>query len=193
MKSFDTTNVQESYSGGESKHIPAGGYVARIMKVTDVPLDTTTNKGDYLKIEFDIAEGEYAGYYSELFMRFGKWRGNAIASYKETALPIFKGFYRSVEDANPNYTWNWIEQTLVGKLVGVVLGDEEYFNSFNNTIGTAVKHRGWCKVQDVRDGKVKAPKLRPMSESDKAKAERAGATTSAGATVISGADAELPF
>lgn len=192
MKSIDTTNVTESYSGSSNdKRIPAGGYVARIMKVTDVPLDPTTGRGDYLKIEFDIAEGEFAGYYSCNFMQYGKWRGNAIASYKETALPIFKGFYKAVEAANPGYTWNWIEQTLVGKLVGVVLGEEEYFNTYNNTVSTTIKQRGWCKVQDVRDGKVKAPKLRPMNDSDKAKAARAGATTNEGATVVVSDD--IPF
>lgn len=193
MKTMDTSNVQESYSGGDSKRLPAGGYVARIMKVEDVPLDPATDKGDYLKITFDIAEGDFAGYFSESFMRYGKWRGNAIASYKEKALPMFKGFYRSVEEANQGYKWAWAEQTLVGKLVGVVMGEEEYYNKNTNEVATTVKHRGWCKVQDVREDKIKAPKLRPMSDRDKQRAQELGATTASGATVVDMPDSELPF
>ena len=186
ISNFDQTKA--TYSGESSPRIPAGAYVARITEVKDVPLDPETGKGQYLAINFDIAEGQYTGYYAEQFTRWGgNWHGTARASYKDKAAGMFKGLTSAVEEANPGYTWEWAEQTLVGKLVGVTLGEEEYWNKKTNQISTVVRQRGWCKVQDVRDGKVQTPKLRTLSDEEKAKFGVANAVP------VADADDELPF
>lgn len=170
MKPIPNFNqAKASYSGASSPRIPAGAYVARITEVKDVPLDPATGKGQYLVINFDIAEGQYTGYYADQFTRWGgSWRGVARASYKDKALNMFKGLTSAVEEANPGYQWEWDEQTLVGKKVGVTLGEEEYWNKSTNQLSTIVRQRGWCKVQDVHDGKVQTPKLRTLSDAEKA-------------------------
>lgn len=38
----------------------------------------------------------------------------------------FKTFTTSIEKSNPGYTWNWQEDTLVGKKFGGVFGYEEF-------------------------------------------------------------------
>ena len=58
-------NVQAS--SGEFARPTAGGYICKIMDVEDVPMDANTGKGDYLRIEYDIANGDFAGYFKKQF------------------------------------------------------------------------------------------------------------------------------
>ena len=53
-------NVQAT--NGEFVRPTAGGYCVEILSVKDVPLDVSTQKGDYLKIDYDICHGEFEGY-----------------------------------------------------------------------------------------------------------------------------------
>ena len=55
-------NVQAS--SGEFARPTAGGYICLITNVEDVPMNAQ-GKGDYLRIEYDIADGEFKGYYKE--------------------------------------------------------------------------------------------------------------------------------
>ena len=118
-------NVQAST--GEFSRPTAGGYCVEILAVKDVPMDANTGKGDYLKIEYDICYGDFAGYYSKQHERFGgDWFASFIKSYKEKALGMFKHFTNCVEESNAGYKWNWDEKSLVHKYIGVTLQEEEY-------------------------------------------------------------------
>ena len=55
-----------------------------------------------------------------------------------TTNPKFKGLITSVEESNGSFKFNWDEQTLVGKKVGIVFREEE-FRDDKNVIRTAVK------------------------------------------------------
>lgn len=118
-------NVQESTS---FKRLEPNAYVCKIMNVLDV------SEKEYLKVSFDIAEGENKGYFSKLFKedtrQDKKWpaAGSFIRSYKEKALPMFKGFTNALEKSNKNYTWDWDESKLKGKTIVLIIGDEEYLN-----------------------------------------------------------------
>lgn len=126
MKKIDLTNVSENTD--RAKLIP-GGYICKILQAQDVPL-ADNGKGDYLKIDFDIAEGKFKDYFNNLYELFGSWpyEGSFIKSYKEKALPFFKGFITAIENSNPKYKWKDDEKTLSGKLIGLVLGEEEYIS-----------------------------------------------------------------
>lgn len=123
-------NYSDAYNGVEAcetssqaNRLPVGGYVVKILGVENV------EDKQYLKIRYDITEGNYKGYYGEKFGKFGgNWQGILVRSYKESAMSYFKGFTTSVEKSNIGYKWNWDEQSLVGKLVGIVYGEEEYEN-----------------------------------------------------------------
>ena len=103
-------NIQAS--SGEFARPGNGGYILEIVNVTDVPFDASTGKGDYLRIDYDIAQGDFKGYYTKQNERFGggKWFANVIKSYKEKALGMFKHFTNCVEESNPGFKWNWQEQ-----------------------------------------------------------------------------------
>lgn len=154
-------NVQATT--GEFNKLPAGGYICRITLADDVPLDTNTGKGDYLKIEFDVASGEYKGYFEKQYERFNSfWGGSFIRSYKEKALGMFKHFTNCIEESNAGYMWAWDEKTLQGKYVGLVIGYEEYVNGSGET-----KERLYVKdvktVGQIKQGDFKVPELKKLA------------------------------
>lgn len=127
MKKIDMTNVQEA---GEFKRPGAGAYICGITKVEDV------SDKEYLKVTYDIIDGEFKGYYKEMRENNPEWAwaGAYVKSYKTAALPMFKRFCTAVSRSNGNFvfdgnTVNADEQTLVGKKIGLLFGEEEYYGN----------------------------------------------------------------
>ena len=127
MKKVDLTNVQEA---GEYKRPGAGAYICGIVKAEDVA------DKEYLKITYDIIEGEFKGYYKEMRENNPEWTwaGAYVKSYKSAALPMFKRFCTAVSRSNGNFvfdgnTVNADESTLKGKKIGLLLGEEEYYGN----------------------------------------------------------------
>lgn len=148
-------NVQAS--SGEFARPTAGGYVCKIVYVEDIPLDPNTNKGDYLRIEYDIADGDFKGYYKEQFDKWGgNWIASLIRSYKEKAQGMFKHFTNCIEQSNAGYEWDWNEKGLIGKVVGFVLGEEEYKNSAGE-IKTKLTVNQVKTVEEIKNGDFKVP------------------------------------
>ena len=149
IKDFDKVEVP-----GEFERIPAGGYVVRITDVIDKP------NLAYLLITYDIAEGEYKGHYEKtdadhIFLH------QFIRSYKPTAVGMFKAFTNAVEASNDGFVWNWDEKTLKGKLVGIILGEEEYENN-RGEIKNGLKVRACRPVDVIREGNYKIPEPKKL-------------------------------
>lgn len=155
MKKVDLTNVQES---GEFKRLPAGAYNCIIRKVEDFP------DKEYLCVTYDIAEGEYAGYYDDMRKNHPDWGniGLLYKSYKPKALPMFKRFCSAVSKSNGKYVFdggsiNSDEQTLAGKRIGLVLGEEQYYTN-SGDLKTRLYVNRECAVADLEDQKL--PKVK---------------------------------
>lgn len=178
-------NVQAS--SGEYAKPKAGGYIIKILDVNDVTIDPATGKGDYLKIDYDIADGEFAGYYKEQNSRWGgDWYANFIRSYKEKALGMFKHFINCVEQSNDGFVWDWNEKELIGKRVGVVLQEEEYHKR-DGSIGSRLKVNSVKTVHQIESGSFKIPTTKLAEELPSSPA----AKNEPDFEVI--ADEELPF
>ncbi len=119
MRDFNLDNVEiMDGSTTSSFNVPAGGYLIKITSVEDI------EEKEYLKFTYDIYFGEHKGFFAN-----SKYPPQFIKSYKETALGFFKGFVTAVENTNTktNYKFNQYKlQELVGKIVGAVIGLEEY-------------------------------------------------------------------
>ncbi|MBO5005416.1 MAG: hypothetical protein J6D03_09340, partial [Clostridia bacterium] len=108
----------EAQSFGEFETLPAGGYKCLIKKVV---CEKSQNGKEFLKIGFDIAEGQYKDFYQRKFendtREDKKWSGIWVLfteGYNPgTTNPKFKGLITSVEASNPNFKFNFDEQTLV--------------------------------------------------------------------------------
>lgn len=117
IENYDLIN-----EAGELKKLPAGPQICRIVEVLDVP------DKEYLDVYFDIADGEFKGYFKTLQDNTGKNYGRITRSYKSSALPFFKAFITAVEKSNPGYKWDWNERGLSGRLCVVNFRDEEYLS-----------------------------------------------------------------
>ena len=155
MKALDLTNVTAT-QGGEFPRVTAGGYVIGIVAVEDVP------EKEYLKITYDIAEGELKNYYYEMKQRTGYDLPCFYKSYKGKALGFFKAFIDAVTASNPGYTWNNDERTLCRKLVGCVLREEEYRNR-DGEIKVSLKPDVFYPAADIRAGKFDVPPKKTLA------------------------------
>jgi len=133
---YDTTKVNDF-----GERLKLGGH---ICKVLEAKVESGTSKKDgkpyeMLAIKFDIEEpDEQAGFYNKKFVEAArtdpmtaKWKGYYRLSVpndnsEDFIKKTFKTFITSVEKSNPGYTWNWQEDTLVGKKFGGVFGYEEF-------------------------------------------------------------------
>lgn len=146
--------------------LEAGGYVMIITNVEDVPMNELTGKGDYLTIEYDIAEGPYKDYYQSMFSSLGFWGGHFIRSYKPKALGMFKAFIKELRTDNPDFKWNDDaendEKTMIGCKFGAVLGEEEY----RGNDGSLKKRLNVAKivtVSDIRNKNYTVPEPKTLS------------------------------
>ena len=154
-------NVQANT--GDFSRPTAGGYICKIIDVEDVPLNEQ-GKGNYLKIFYDVADGEFKEFYSEQFKKFGgDWYATFIRSYKEKALGMFKHFMNCAEQSNAGYDWDWNEKGLIGKVVGLVLGEEEYKNNAGE-IKTKLTVKNIATVEDIKNGNFKIPAPKKLVE-----------------------------
>lgn len=160
--------------GGSFKRLMPGGYVVKILDVTDFP------EKEYLKVSFDVCEGKDKDFFANEYKndtREGKrWpnAGSFIRSYKERALPMLKGFTTAVENSNKGYVWDFDEKKLKGKVVGLVLGDEEFVTN-SGKVRTRTYVAAVRSVDAIRDGNFDVPELKKL---DASKVATAAATTS---------------
>lgn len=144
-------------STDEFKKLPPGGYICAILSAEDVP------KKEYIKIVYDIAAGEYADYYSDDWGKDNLWAHTIYRSYKESAAGMFKAFINAIEESNKGYKWNFDEKTLKGKLIGIVLGEEEYIGN-DGSVKTRLKDRSTKSVRDIEENRFRIPKIKKLEE-----------------------------
>lgn len=169
MKSIDLSNVKES---GNFERPTPGAYICTITNVEDIPLNPDTGKGDYLRIFYDIAEGDFKGYYKQMREDHPDWAtaGSYIRSYKPTALGMFKHFCSSVTKSNPGYVFDGNthadETTLKGKKIGLIFQEEEYYGNDGNK-KTRLIIKSEFPVDEI--AKQKVPALKALKEDNDTK------------------------
>lgn len=140
-----------------------GGYVLGVYSVEDVP------EKEYIVVNYDFAEGDLRGYYSDMAKTFGNWSGRLIRSYKPKALPFFKQFKEALEASNSGYHFDELNlQAMRGKLFGAVLAEEEYVNR-DGQVKTSLRVQKVCSVQDIKSGNFTVPDVKKLSEAQLAK------------------------
>lgn len=157
----------EAQTGGDFQRLPAGGYVCRIISATD----HSTEEKPYLDIVYDVAEGDYAGYYSDEWGKENTWAHSVRWYYTKAALGMFKGNLKNVDESNGtsfevSAQTGIDERKLAGCLIGMIIGYEEY-ESNDGSIKTRIRVRSTRPVAQIRDGRFKMPELKKLaSEAD---------------------------
>ena len=159
------SNWNKVQTSGDYKSLEPGGYIIKMESVTN------NEAKQYLDIIYDIAEGPEKGRYSDDWGKEHPYAHKFIRSYKENALGMFKGFVKAVDasngtnfDAQAETGIN--EKELVGKIVGVVIGQEEYLNDMGD-IKLRLTVRNVKSAQDIRDGKYNIPDVKKLKDSIK--------------------------
>lgn len=156
MKKLNLDGVQEFK---DFKAPKAGGYVCGILKVEDVP------EKEYLKIYYDIAEGEFKKYYTNLVKEVERVKDIPFffASYKDTALKFFKGTITAVEKSNKGFVWKDNEKDLVNKKIGLVLYEEEYIKS-DGSVGSSLRVDKAHSVEAITNGDFEVPERKCVAQ-----------------------------
>ena len=165
MNNINWDDIQEQQPGEFDQPAP-GAYIAHIINVDDL------EDKQYLRIEWDFHEGQYKGSNAETFNRAGFWPIALIRSYKPKALGFFKAFKTSVEASNKGYAFDCANPGgLAGKLMGVVLGEEEYLNGKGE-----VRKRLYVyqvrSVKAIQTGDFKVPELKRLAPTQADKPEQ---------------------
>lgn len=166
-------NWNEVKEFSDRQQLPLDAYVCKVKKVAI----QNNQYGDQLCILFDIVEGEFSGFFNEEYKNNTydnkKWKGvlrlflpkDDGSDKDEWTKRTFKGMTSSFEKSNPGYVWNWDENSLVGKLVGILFRNEEW-ESENGKTGWSVRPFRALSVESVRNEDFKLPKDKPLKKSE---------------------------
>lgn len=196
MRPINLSNIAEK-AEGEFNRLKPGAYPCTIMRVEDVP------DKEYFWVVVDIITGEYKDYFSDAFYADKDYAHRLCFSYKESAQGMLKGRLHVITDCNNGFDAEAAinagnEQMLVGKAVGVVFREEEYYNRKTGEfeMGSPRPDR-LCRLDELDRDKNANPKPKMLSDAQKRKAmEQAGARPAGGGRVVSASDVysdDIPF
>ena len=161
----------EATSFSELPKLQPGGYVVKILNVKVEPTDW----GSRLAIQFDIAEGEFKGFFDKLYKATPdewenkKWKGSMRLSIPHNtgdetkfkkSLGYFKSQIQAFENSNANLhidcERDWDENVLKGKLVGALFNEKEW--EMNGNTGWFTQCKRFVPVNDIRSCNFTIPK-----------------------------------
>lgn len=165
-------NWNEVREFADRPRLPLDAYVCEIKKA----VVQDNGYGEQLFILFDISEGEYRGFFDREFKdnqsQDKKWKGvlrqwlpkEDGTEKDEWTKSALKGLVSSVERSNDGYHWDWNENSLRGKKVGIVFRNEEW--EYNGKHGWAVRPFRATSVETVRSGDYILPQDKPLKKED---------------------------
>lgn len=192
LPTYDKNNRRKTF-----EQLPKGAYVVRIKGAKE----EDSSYGKRLAIAFDIAEGEYAGFYDKQFSgndsEDKKWPYDAIFNLtipsddSESWVWVnWNSFFADLEDSNSGFVFSGDLKALKGKLIGGKF--HIYQTEKNGTVYDHTKMKWTCVADDVRNGKPgKMPNDRLVSRSTAAGAAKP--SSDGFMEVPDDSDEELPF
>ena len=201
MKAFGNFDKVVASNGGGSSMLEPGGYVAKIVRVKD----HTEEKKPYLEFVYDIwnADTKSFLYTQDLTDTTNDWRHSFRLYFTgDFGKQRYKALTEAVENTAQGkgakaFVYedkDGAEQTLVGKLLGVVIRHRSYVNS-EGKVKTAVDVNAFIPGKDAAEGNFDAKFAEPY-EADgvaEARANAANAVIDAPAPAVELADEDIPF
>lgn len=201
MKAFGNFDKVVASNGGGSSMLEPGGYVAKIVRVKD---HTEENK-PYLEFVYDIWNAETKSFLfaQDLADTSNDWRHSfRIYFTGDFGKQRYKALTEAVENTAQGkgakaFVYedkDGAEQTLVGKLLGIVIRHRSYVNS-EGKVKTAVDVNAFIPGKDAAEGNFDAKFAEPY-ETDEVKDARdnaANAVIDALAPAVELADEDIPF
>lgn len=164
VKKLDLTDVKPSTGDGGFTPLPEGAYVLEVVAVVD------NEEREYLEFTFDVAEGEFTGYYSDEWGATHPYAHQVKVSYKETAKGMLKARLNALTASNPGFdaeaVFNAAADTpaLLGMFQGRRFG-ASVLTEYEDWQGRELdrprldwSNAVWCGADEVRSGTARAPR-----------------------------------
>ena len=197
---YDDAKKQAQASG--TSKLPAGGYVCKVIGVKYTKGEE--GKSDFIEIQFEIAEGEYKGFFQKQY----EANTNEDKKYKgRTKIYIptddgsekdgwtkktFAGWTNAFEESNEGYLWDWDEKKWKNKLIGIVFGETGTVISGRDVVYTEARFA--VSAEKIRSGNYPAAKFKAKNgyPSDGGSAN-SGSDNNGFLNIPEGAVEDLPF
>lgn len=198
IKKFNDYEQTKGYS--DSQQLPRGGYVCKIIGAKPIE----TKFGQSIKVAFDIAEGEYAGYYQEKYDakrdEDKKWPGTFLLNVPTDdgsqqdgwTKRKFKTFTTALEDSNPGYHFDWDEQKFINKMIGFVFNYREYIGN-DGAAHMTPNVAASTSIEKIRSGGFTIPKDRMQKTPMVAPTMPTAAPNDTDFVIPDGIDEEVPW
>ena len=167
MKSFNGYDeAKKEAQVSASAKLPVGAYVCKVQEVKLEEFDW----GSRLVVAFDVAEGEYKGFFGKQFeentSEDKKWKGKVPiyvpkddgSDKDKITKRSFASWIDAFEKSNKGYAWDWDETKLKNKIVGIVFGETGTNIEGKDVVYTEA--RFGVDAQLVRDGKAPSAKFK---------------------------------
>lgn len=176
----------EAQTYSDSYKLPAGGYVVRII---DAEEKKYPDGNEYLEIKFDIAEGEYRGFYKNQYenqtFEPKKYKGTIkINAPKENGtdqdnwtLKNFKTQIDALQDSDPNFdAWTAKEELntdgMIGLEAGLLFRNKEY--DYKGNRGFWTEPFRFIATDKIRSGDFTIPKDKMLNDSQQTSGTMSG-------------------
>lgn len=160
---WDFSNVQSMEGGAQRRDVVSGGYVCTI---TSAAVQKTKSGKDELFLTWDIADGEFAGFFSDDFFANKPFKHCAHLMLDDANMGYTKRKLECIALSNagvaasfdPFYALNCNPQLFVGKRVGIVLQQRLY--TYAGIDRSEVEVAAFKPVQDIVAGNFTTPPVK---------------------------------
>ncbi|MFR8144778.1 MAG: hypothetical protein ACLU84_06860 [Clostridia bacterium] len=162
-KPSDYENVQPIT---DFETLEPGAYKCKILKVEELK---ASNDKTYLKISFDIAEGEKTDFYKKRYQadtrEDKKWGGVLtifVLDFENKTNRYLKTLITCAEASNAKFKFDWEHpEKLKDKKIGIIFREEEFEDTFG-AIKTATKPFRACVYDKTEEAKIPNKKTLPQ-------------------------------
>lgn len=177
------------------KQLPKGAYVIEFKGCRQEK--NKNGNGEHLTLPFDIAEGEYKGFYQNQYNNNSnedkKWPFDAIhyLTIPQDDSPAYawdnwNTFFADLEDSNGGFVFSGDIKTLKGKQIGGKFALEQ--TESNGNIYDHTRLRWTCVADDVRSGDFGSMPKDKLISNNSTTMDTAGFMS-----IPEGTDEEVPF
>ena len=154
LPTYDKSKRRKSFP-----QLPKDAYVCRLIGAKLVK--SNDGNSEFLEIGFDIAEGEYAGFYQKQYDNMDaatkKWPNDGIfrlfvpdSNSPDYTVQNWNDFFANLEDSNNGYVFGGNLRELKDKLIGGKMHIEQ--SEYNGNVYDHTRFRYSCVSEDVRKG-----------------------------------------
>lgn len=191
LPTYDKSKRKKSF-----QQLPKDAYV---IKIKDAKQEKWPSGDEVIRIAFDIAEGEYMGFYQKQFeantSEDKKWPMDAVFNLNVPAdgceqyvWDNWNTFFADLEDSNGGFVFGGDLKSLRGKVIGGLFHNRQ--SEYKGTIYDHIVMRYTRPADDVRNGKFgKLPNDKLVNTAPKKTSAPDGEWMKIGDT----AEEELPF